>query len=105
MRLFPDLRRRQREPEIMDQPGLEEDRHRHALAGLGRINRWSASANILWRALKQLTTRANEPLRVLDIATGGGDIPIRLWRWAKRAGMPMVIDACDISDTALTYAR
>src|SRR4051812_24841988 len=105
MRLLPDLRRRQREPEVMDQPDLDADRHRHALRGLGRINRWSASARILWPALRDLARRTAAPLRVLDVATGGGDIPIRLWQLAYRAGLALDLAACDISPTALDYAR
>jgi SAM-dependent methyltransferase len=105
MRLLPDLSRREREPEIMDRPDLDTDRHRHALDGLGRINRWSASAGILWPALQRLAFSGDRPLQVLDIATGGGDIPIRLWQWAKKAQVPMDIEACDISATALEYAR
>jgi SAM-dependent methyltransferase len=42
---------------------------------------------------------------MLDIATGGGDIPLRLWRWARRAGVSLEIDACDRSEVAVAYAR
>jgi 2-polyprenyl-3-methyl-5-hydroxy-6-metoxy-1,4-benzoquinol methylase len=89
----------------MDRPDLDPARHRHALRGLGRINQWSASARILWPPLRRLARSHSAPLRVLDIATGGGDIPIRLWRRAQKAGVPLRIEACDISATALDYAR
>jgi 2-polyprenyl-3-methyl-5-hydroxy-6-metoxy-1,4-benzoquinol methylase len=94
-----------REQEIMDQPGLLPSRHRAALAGLARINRLSASAGIVWPRLRALSKRVNgQPVRVLDIASGGGDVPIRVWQRAQRAGMTFEIDGCDISPTAIEYA-
>lgn len=105
MRFLPSLRQRQKEPEIMDQPDLEKDRHIQALQGLQRINRWSASAGILWPSLRQLARQSSAPLRILDVATGGGDIPIRLWDKARRAGVRLELSACDISETALEHAR
>lgn len=97
---------RRREPEVMDQPGLDERRHAQALRGLARINMVSASAGILWPTLARLA-RATAPntLRVLDVATGGGDVPIRLARRARRAGLPMEIAGCDISATAIKFAN
>jgi SAM-dependent methyltransferase len=101
-----DLRKRRRRPEIMDQPGLDAGQHRLALRGLARINRWSGSARILWDGMKQLLSEGRtSPLRLLDVATGGGDVPIRLWYWARVAGMPMAIDGCDLSPLAVDHAR
>jgi 2-polyprenyl-3-methyl-5-hydroxy-6-metoxy-1,4-benzoquinol methylase len=41
----------------------------------------------------------------LDIATGAGDIPLALWRAAKRRGWPLELAGCDISPRAIDYAR
>jgi SAM-dependent methyltransferase len=90
----------------MDQPGLDQRRHFHALRGLERINFWSHSAGILWPPLAELARQlAPRPLRVLDLATGGGDVPIRLWHRARRRGLPLEIDGCDVSADAIRYAR
>lgn len=100
------LRERQRRPEIMDQPDLSRERHVQALRGLARINFLSASAGILWPELAALARRlAPHVPRVLDVATGGGDVPIRLWRKAQRAGLELRIEGCDISPVALEHAR
>jgi SAM-dependent methyltransferase len=50
--------------------------------------------------------RANpgRPIRVLDVATGSGDVPIGLWRKAKALGIPLVVEGCDISPTAVRTA-
>ena len=98
--------RRERTPEIMDEPGLDPAAHRAALADLARINRVSLSAAILWPPLCRLARRhPGKTLRVLDVATGGGDVPVELWRRAERAGLDVRLFGCDISPTALDVAR
>lgn len=92
-------------PEIMDQPDLALERHVGALRGLARINWLSGSASILWRPLAELTSRLHRPIRVLDAASGGGDVPIRLWRRARAAGLDMQIEGCDFSPRAVEYAQ
>ncbi len=100
------LRQRRRRPEIMDQPDLNPARHIEALRGLARINFFSHSSGILWPELAALarSTAPHVP-RVLDVATGGGDVPIRLWHRARRAGLELHLEGCDISPVALDYAR
>jgi 2-polyprenyl-3-methyl-5-hydroxy-6-metoxy-1,4-benzoquinol methylase len=101
-----DLRQRKREPEIIDQPDLEEGRHVQALRGLERINFWSGSARILWPSIGKLARQLQcSPLRLLDIATGGGDVPLRLWRKARHAGMSLEVAGCDRSSTAVAHAQ
>lgn len=65
----------------------------------------SASARILWPLLARLSRESGRPVRVLDIATGGGDIPISLWHRALRRKLPIEIAACDLSSRAIEFAR
>jgi 2-polyprenyl-3-methyl-5-hydroxy-6-metoxy-1,4-benzoquinol methylase len=102
---MPSLRQRCRVPEIMDQPNLAPVRHVGALRGLARVNWWSGSASILWRPLAELARRLGRPIRVLDAASGGGDVPIRLWRRARAVGLDMRIEGCDFSPVAVAYAQ
>jgi SAM-dependent methyltransferase len=104
MPLLPALSRRLR-PEVMDQPGLDPRLHLQALRGLRRINFWSGSAGILWPPLARLgQSLSPRPLRVLDLASGGGDVPIRLWYRAGRAGLRVVVEGCDVSPVAVEHA-
>ena len=106
MTFFPGLSQRHVQPEILDQPDLAPSRHQQALQGLARINWVSGSAGILWPSLKRLAVEKNgRPLRVLDIATGGGDVPIRLFRRAKRAGLSVEFTGVDVSPIAIDFAR
>jgi 2-polyprenyl-3-methyl-5-hydroxy-6-metoxy-1,4-benzoquinol methylase len=98
------LSQRRRQPEIMDQPGLCPRRHAAALRGLARLN-FFGSAGVLWPALAALArTNSGSPLRVLDLATGGGDVPLRLWRRARKAGIPLQIEGCDVNPFAVEQA-
>jgi SAM-dependent methyltransferase len=104
MLVLPVLPRRH-QPEVMDQPGLDPRLHRQALAGLRRINFWGRSAGILWPPLAAAARAVGpRPLRVLDLASGGGDVPIRLWHKARRAGLPIVVAGCDVSPVAVEHA-
>jgi 2-polyprenyl-3-methyl-5-hydroxy-6-metoxy-1,4-benzoquinol methylase len=98
------LKKRNLRPEIMDDPELAESSHFHALNGLHRINLLSGAAAQTFNALKEFQSSRKTPLRVLDIATGGGDIPRYLARKAQNSGLPFDISACDKSEAALSYA-
>jgi SAM-dependent methyltransferase len=90
----------------MDQPGLDRQRHVQALRGLEAINFWSRSASILWPPLAALAREhGGRPVRVLDVATGAGDVPLRLWQRARRAGLGLELEGCDVSATAVDHAR
>jgi SAM-dependent methyltransferase len=104
--MFPLKFDRCRQPERMDEPDMAGDTHAQALRGLERINAWSGSARILWPPLAELARAAHgRAVRVLDVAMGAGDVPIRLWRKARRAGLRLEIDGCDRSPSAVAYAR
>ena len=105
MTLFSELRHRQRLPELMDDPTLEASRHRDALSGLTRLNRWSFTANAIWSRLMPVLRQCPGRLRLLDVATGAGDIPIALWKIAQRHGFEIELQGCDVSSRAVEFAR
>lgn len=96
------MRQRDLQPELMDDPALPADEHRRALAGLARLNAWSDSVGVLWPAVQKLAGELGRPVKVLDVATGSGDVPLGLW---KRAGAKLELSACDISGVALDAAE
>src|SRR5262245_59272912 len=99
------LAQRRRQPEWMDQPGLDAGEHTRALRGLGRLNRVCRSDAMLWPAIADVARAAGgEPTRVLDLAAGGGDLAIALARRAGRAGLDVRIEGCDISPVAVRFA-
>lgn len=100
------LKERRREPEIQDQLDLDPQSLRGALVGLRRINFWSGAHRLLWPAIRDLALKVGEQrLRVLDVASGAGDIPIALWRRAQRAGLNLDVAGCDFNPHAVAFAR
>jgi SAM-dependent methyltransferase len=91
----------------MDSPDLDEGCHRRALDALGRINRWSGCAPRLWAEVRPAASRpqGEGPLRILDVACGGGDVALRLERLARRDGVAVRLHGCDASAVAVARAR
>lgn len=100
------MQTRTREPELMDDPALDARSHLKARRGLARLNALSGAAHALWRPISRLAAEKGlSAIKVLDIATGSADVPLRLWRIARRHNLPMQIDGCDFSQTALERAQ
>ena len=91
-------------PELMDDPGLDPVAHAHALQGLARLNRIACSDRIPWKAIRRWAGIRTEPISVLDIATGSGDIPLGLGTRARRSPLDLELHGCDISSVALDHA-
>ncbi|HEX5514326.1 MAG TPA: methyltransferase domain-containing protein [Gammaproteobacteria bacterium] len=103
--MIASLAQRQLEGELMDDPAVDADAHVAALRGLRRINRVSRTAATLWPSIARIAqAHRGGALSLLDVATGGGDVPLSLWRRARRHGLALDISACDISETALGFA-
>jgi len=84
----------------MDDPDLDPDAHLHALDGLARLNRWSFAARSLARPVLSMNGKGH-PLRVLDVACGGGDVTVGL---ARLADSRAIVDGCDLSPRAVETA-
>jgi 2-polyprenyl-3-methyl-5-hydroxy-6-metoxy-1,4-benzoquinol methylase len=89
----------------MDQPGLDGAVHRRALAGLRTVNMFSRTAKSLWQGLADVGVLGGGPIRVLDIAAGGGDNVLRLAARARQSGVNLTSHGCDISPTAVAHAQ
>ncbi len=105
LRWNADLSARLREAEVMDQPGLDRTSHLRALKGLARLNWISRSAAIVWKPLAALMPDGRRPLRVLDLATGSGDVLVRVWQCARRRGRSVDLWGVDASPLAIETAR
>ncbi len=89
----------------MDEPGLDPARHRRALDALERVNRASLTARRVWREVDALGRAGVRPVRVLDVACGGGDLLAEVERRARRSGLDVELAGCDLSPFALTRAE
>lgn len=92
-------------PELMDDPDLSPRMHRAALGGLARLNLLSLAGSQFWPEIRRIASSRPGPVTLLDIATGSGDVPIRLARRAARAGITVNLHACDLSPVAIDAIR
>jgi 2-polyprenyl-3-methyl-5-hydroxy-6-metoxy-1,4-benzoquinol methylase len=92
-------------PELMDSPNVDPIEHRRALAGLRRINRLSRAAAIMCGPIVE-HFRHEKPtrIRMLDVASGGGDVPIEIARRLQKAGSVVELTLFDQSDVGLVTA-
>jgi ubiquinone/menaquinone biosynthesis C-methylase UbiE len=91
-------RRAENLTELMDEPGCEPGEVRKALLFLERLNRIGGSHRILAREVRRLN---GGPGRVLDIGTGGGDVPAVL----LRSGSASLAVGLDTNPAILDQAR
>lgn len=95
-------------PELLDLPhdSYARDELEGALKDLTLVNRYLGNGRAV---LKHLAARnaetADEGFTVLDVATGTGDIPIAIAKWARQAGIRVGITAVDIDPLATSIAR
>lgn len=85
----------------MDDPQLPAEQHRQALAGLSRLNRFSGVAGSMYRRVRKYVPSGSDEIRVLDIASGSGDVPITWARWARQEGLQMQLTLLDVSEVAI----
>src|SRR5574341_331436 len=63
-----------------------------ALPALATANRWFGGAGALLRPLGRLLGDGwEQPIRILDVGTGGADIPRAVVTWARRRGLRLKI--------------
>ena len=92
--------------EWMDEPGQDPAQLGRSLADLRAVNRWLGGYRVVLRHLAALVARHPRPTyRVLDVATGSADIPLKVAAWARARGIAMEIVATDNHPTTLAYAR
>jgi len=102
------------QPELMDQAELLNGRPsaelQRDLANLRWLNRHFGGISILHRFLKRwlipVILDPRQPrLRVLDLATGEGDLPRELITWCRKRNIAVTVDAVDANVATLAVAR
>ena len=98
--------KRDRQPEVMDQPGLDPAEHDRALQGLRRINAISRCVPRLFHQVERLASEnLSTQLNVLELACGGGDTAIALAALAEKRALNISFQACDLNPEAVRLAR
>jgi len=106
MKLVPSLPRAAGAVEMLDRPAAFAEL-RQGLADVARLNGLFGGRLLTVSHVKRLLARTAgaRPLTVLDVGTGGADIPRALARWARRTGRAIRIVALDRDGPTLEVAR
>lgn len=107
MRIFPTPRYRN-VPELLDNvTGVSQHDLQTTLRDIRRANIFGLGTWVVKRHLPNLLRDLpqHEPITILDLATGSGDIPEELCRWSRRQGRHLSFTLTDISQQILDVAR
>ncbi len=106
MRLLPPLSRAEHAVEMLDRPAPLADLA-ETLADVARLNALFGGRYITVASVKRLIAGVpvDRTITVLDVGTGGADLPVALVRWARRAGRRIRVFALDRDRATLGVAR
>jgi 2-polyprenyl-3-methyl-5-hydroxy-6-metoxy-1,4-benzoquinol methylase len=92
------------EPNIMDRPQPVSDELEAELLDFVSLNHHLGSHRLVRRFLSRWF-EPDQSYRVLDLATGAGDIPRVIADWGRERGISVRIDAVDANSATLEIAR
>src|SRR4051812_17279874 len=94
-------------PELMDTEQLPLDVMKRTLKFLGLTNRYLGGSAVVLKHLKEWSRGwdKNKKISILDVGTGGAEIPIAIVQWARRAGFNVQIVAMDSVPETVEIAR
>jgi len=90
--------------EMMDRPQPVSPELERDLERLRQLNRWFGSYRLVSFFIRRWITPGAQ-MRVVDLATGSGDIPRLLVDYARRIGAQVKVDAVDQQTATLEIAR
>jgi ubiquinone/menaquinone biosynthesis C-methylase UbiE len=81
----------------MDEPGADAEQLRRSLRFIQRVNSWLGYTRATLRHLERFSRswKQGERIEILDLATGSGDIPRAILKWADRKGFDVRIVGLD----------
>ncbi len=91
-------------PELMDRPQPVSAELERDLENLRQLNRWFGSYRLVLHFIRRWI-KPGDQLRIVDLATGSGDIPRLIVDLARKLGAAIKIDALDRQSATLEIAR
>jgi 2-polyprenyl-3-methyl-5-hydroxy-6-metoxy-1,4-benzoquinol methylase len=90
-------------PELMDGDCSYED-FRDCLRSLEQINRWLLGYRPTLAWLNRLSHSLREPVHIVDVGSGGGDLLRQIAGWARRRGIAVQLTGIDLNPYAARAA-
>jgi 2-polyprenyl-3-methyl-5-hydroxy-6-metoxy-1,4-benzoquinol methylase len=92
------------ELELMDRPQPVSAELERDLENLRELNRWFGSYALISIFLSRWIKRGDR-LRIVDLATGSGDLPRLIAEYSRKIGAELQIDALDAQSATLEIAK
>lgn len=94
------------QPERMDDPAVSPDDLHRSLAYIRRVNRLLGYHRATIGHLERFSRgwERGRPVRVIDVATGSGDLPREIVRWGGRRGFDVRVVGVDLHARTLSEA-
>ena len=90
--------------EMMDRPQPVSIELENDLKRIRQLNRWFGSYRLISHFVRRWI-KPSDSMRIVDLATGSGDIPRLIVRHARKIGAKVQIDAFDRQSATLEIAR
>jgi hypothetical protein len=91
----------------MDDPDVHRGELDHSLGFIRMVNQRLGGSRACVRHLARWSAHwpAGQTIRVIDVGTGSGDIPLAITRWAEAAGRCVHVTGVDVHAATLQLAR
>jgi 2-polyprenyl-3-methyl-5-hydroxy-6-metoxy-1,4-benzoquinol methylase len=94
------------EKELLDGPLPGRESLRGNLRDLEWVNRYAGGGAVITWALSRLVNGLEQRrFRLLDVGTGGGDLPLAVVGWGRRRGLELTVDGLDLRPEVVELAR
>jgi 2-polyprenyl-3-methyl-5-hydroxy-6-metoxy-1,4-benzoquinol methylase len=90
-------------PELMDGDCSYKD-FRDCMRSLEKVNRWLLGYRPTLSWLERLAGRLREPMHIVDVGSGGGDLLRQIAGWARRRGIAVQLTGIDLNPYAARAA-
>jgi 2-polyprenyl-3-methyl-5-hydroxy-6-metoxy-1,4-benzoquinol methylase len=90
-------------PELMDGDCSYED-FRGCLHSLEQVNRWLLGYRPTLAWLERLPRESHQPLHIVDVGSGGGDLLRQIAGWVRRRGIAVQLTGIDLNPYAARAA-
>ncbi|GAA1509896.1 class I SAM-dependent methyltransferase [Agromyces terreus] len=88
----------------MDSPDCDPAMLERTYEQFGRVNAVVSNGRAVYRRWIRPRLSATETRRVLDVGTGGADVPLALLRWARADGLRLEVTAIDPDPRSYEFA-
>jgi len=91
-------------PELMD-GDCSYDEFRDCLRSLEKVNRWLLGYRPTLAWLERLPHGLREPIHIVDVGCGGGDLLRQIAGWARKRGIAVTLTGIDLNPYAARAAK